>query len=146
MAPATATAPQDAKSDLLYEQIVDRIVALIDGGTLRVGQRVPSVRKLSRQMGVSISTVLQAYRLLERRGRIEARPQSGYYVRAALAPTPVTRDLERPPRSATRVTIADPIGRMLAASTDAAYVHLGGAIPSDAMSIGCDARSWNAPG
>src|SRR5688500_8700863 len=88
----------------LYAEVADRVAGLIDKGTLRPGRNVPSVRKLAAQLRVSISTVLQAYRLLEDRGRIVARPQSGYYVRAALAPTPLTRDLERPPRSATRVT------------------------------------------
>jgi DNA-binding transcriptional MocR family regulator len=116
----------------LYTEVADRVAGLIDKGTLRAGQKVPSVRKLSAQLKVSISTVLHAYRLLEDRGRIVARPQSGYYVRAQLAPTPVTKDLERPARAATKVVIADPIGRMLAASTDASYIHLGGAIPSDA--------------
>jgi DNA-binding transcriptional MocR family regulator len=116
----------------LYTEVADRVAGLIDKGTLRPGQKVPSVRKLSAQLKVSISTVLQAYRLLEDRGRIVARPQSGYYVRAHLAPTPVTKDLERPARAATKVVIADPIGRMLAASTDASYINLGGAIPSDA--------------
>src|SRR5688572_31825478 len=119
------------KDVTLYDKVVGRINDLIDHGTLRPGAKLPSVRKLSRQLKVSISTVLQAYRLLEDRGRIVARPQSGYYVRAQLAPTPVTKDLEHPARLATRVAIADPIGRMLAASTDASYVHLGGAIPSD---------------
>ena len=116
----------------LYSEVADRVARLIDKGTLRPGQKAPSVRKLAAQLKVSISTVLQAYRLLEDRGRIVARPQSGYYVRAQLAPTPVTKDLERPARAATKVVIADPIGRMLAASTDASYIHLGGAIPSDA--------------
>ena len=47
-------------------------------GTFRVGDRLPSVRGLSRQMRVSVSTVMEAYRLLEDSGRIEARPQSGH--------------------------------------------------------------------
>ena len=54
--------------------------ALIEQGTYGPGERIPSVRRMSRQQGVSISTVLQAYMLLENRGLIEARPQSGYYV------------------------------------------------------------------
>lgn len=116
----------------LYTDVADRVAGLIDRGTLRPGQKAPSVRKLSAQLKVSISTVLQAYRLLEDRGRIVARPQSGYYVRAPLAPTPVTRGLERPARAPRRVLTADPIGSMLAASGDASYVPLGGAIPSDA--------------
>ena len=43
-----------------------------------------SVRRLALQRDVSISTVIQAYTLLENRGVLEARPQSGYYVRARL--------------------------------------------------------------
>ena len=115
----------------LYTAVADRIAGLIDRGTLRPGEKVPSVRKLARQLKISVSTVLQAYRVLEDRGRISAKPQSGYYVRAALAPAPVSRGLERAARSATRVMIADPVSRMLVASTDPSYVHLGGAIPGD---------------
>src|SRR5690348_12737210 len=121
-----------APDKLLYSAVADRIAALIDKGTLRAGQKVPSVRQLSRQLDVSVSTVLQAYRLLEDRGRILAKPQSGYYVRPALAPTPVTPDMERAARSATRVEVGDPIRRMLAAAADPSFVQLGGAIPSDA--------------
>ena len=62
--------------------VIRVITALIDEGTYRPGERIPSVRQMSKQEGVSISTVLQAYLLLENRGLIEARPQSGYYVRA----------------------------------------------------------------
>lgn len=45
-------------------------------GTYRPGERVPSVRSLSRQMQVSISTAVKAYFHLENMGLIEARPQS----------------------------------------------------------------------
>src|SRR4051812_13549573 len=111
---ATVPVVPDATATL-YASVADRVAGLIDKGTLRPGQKVPSVRKLSVQLGVSISTVLQAYRLLEDRGRIEARPQSGYYVRAAVAlpPTPVTPALDRAPRAARRVVLADPVQRLL---------------------------------
>ena len=65
----------------LYHQLADQIHELIRAGTLRAGDRVPSVRRLSNQQRVSVSTVLQAYQRLEDIGVIEARPQSGYYVR-----------------------------------------------------------------
>ena len=65
----------------LYHQLADQIHELIRAGTLRAGDRVPSVRRLSTQQRVSVSTVLQAYQRLEDIGVIEARPQSGYYVR-----------------------------------------------------------------
>jgi DNA-binding transcriptional MocR family regulator len=69
---------------LLYEEIADRITRLIEQGTYQPGKRIPSVRQMSQQYGVSISTVLQAYTLLEAREQIEARPQSGYYVHQRL--------------------------------------------------------------
>jgi len=64
----------------LYERVGGEIVALIEGGTYRVGERLPSIRQLSSKLGVSINTVMQAYGVLEARRVIQARPQSGYYV------------------------------------------------------------------
>jgi len=72
---------------LLYEEIANRIGGLIKKGTYRPGERIPSIRALSRQMQVSINTVMGAYAHLENVGMVEARPQSGYYVRL-LAPEP----------------------------------------------------------
>ena len=72
----------------LYEQVADRIRSLILEGTLQPGDRLPSVRKLREQLSVSISTVLEAYRLLEDQGLIEARPQSGYFVKRLLLVRP----------------------------------------------------------
>jgi DNA-binding transcriptional MocR family regulator len=65
----------------LYRQVIDRITANIDSGALRSGDRLPSLRRMSRSAGVSIPTVRQAYVELERQRRIESRPQSGFYVR-----------------------------------------------------------------
>ncbi len=75
----------------LYAELAVLAQSLIEQGTLRPGHRVPSVRMMS-QRGVSIATVLQAYTVLENRGYLEARPQSGYYVRrpAFLSPEPRT--------------------------------------------------------
>ena len=69
-----------AHSDFLYLQIADRIEDLIEKETWQIGQRLPSVRRLSQEQQVSMSTVFQAYYHLESKGLIEARPKSGYYV------------------------------------------------------------------
>ncbi len=58
---------------------------LIASGSLRAGDRVPSVRRLSRQQKVSIPTVLQAYVTLENQRLIEARPKSGFFVKPRLS-------------------------------------------------------------
>lgn len=86
--------------------------ALIRSGTLGPGARVPSVRRMSRQRRVSIATVLQAYRLLENRGLIEVRPQSGYYVRVPLRPV-AEPAISKPPRSPQLVGVHALVNRVL---------------------------------
>jgi DNA-binding transcriptional MocR family regulator len=70
-----------ASTTYLYRQVIDLVAGNIESGTLRPGDRLPSLRKMSRSAGVSIPTVRQAYVELERQRRIESRPQSGFYVR-----------------------------------------------------------------
>lgn len=65
----------------LYRAVADHVESLIDDGTLGPGARIPSLRRLSQQMKVSVTTVMEAYRVLEDRGVVEVRPQSGHYVR-----------------------------------------------------------------
>jgi DNA-binding transcriptional MocR family regulator len=113
----------------LYHQVADQIHELIRAGTLRAGERVPSVRRLSHQQGVSVSTVLQAYQRLEDIGVIEARPQSGYYVRrhpaAVQEPAP-----SRPPRRALNVEVNELADAMLAHANDPNFVAFGSGCPS----------------
>ena len=75
-------------TDKLYDQVAKQLAGQIDRGLYGPGDRLPGVRRLARQFGVSISTIVQAQRLLEDDGRIEARPRSGYYVRAQTWPRP----------------------------------------------------------
>src|SRR6266851_5447816 len=80
-----------------YMELASFISGLVDTGTLPPGSRVPSLRQISRQRHTSLSTALQAYRLLEDRGVLEARPQSGFYVTQG---GPVTLEkpiISRPP-------------------------------------------------
>jgi DNA-binding transcriptional MocR family regulator len=73
---------QDSQKLPLYEKLAEEIVTQIEGGTFKPGDRLPSVREISRQKKLSVSTIMMAYQMLEDRGAIEARPQSGYYVRS----------------------------------------------------------------
>ncbi|MES2107321.1 MAG: PLP-dependent aminotransferase family protein [Bacteroidota bacterium] len=67
--------------DFLYMQIADRISSQIHKRVLKTGEKLPSVRSLSQEQGISLSTAYKAYVQLEIKGLIEARPKSGYYVR-----------------------------------------------------------------
>ncbi len=66
-----------------YRKLADALEDAVKQGAIAAGQRLPSVRALAQAEGVSISTALSAYRDLEQRGVVEARPKSGYYARAA---------------------------------------------------------------
>src|SRR5688500_17780180 len=71
----------DIRQEHKYIEVAERIEALIEKQILKVGDRLPSVRALSKEQGISMSTAFQAYYSLESKGLIEARPQSGYYVK-----------------------------------------------------------------
>jgi DNA-binding transcriptional MocR family regulator len=64
----------------LYEKLADDVEAQIRSGVYRHGDRLQSVREASRLRQISITTVLRAYLLLESRGLVQSRPQSGFYV------------------------------------------------------------------
>ncbi|MFL6636187.1 MAG: PLP-dependent aminotransferase family protein [Massilia sp.] len=66
----------------LYESLAAEVESQVARGVLLEGERLPSVRQASQHRKLSISTVLRAYSLLESKGVIESRPQSGYFVRA----------------------------------------------------------------
>src|SRR5215213_10916611 len=67
--------------DHLYLQVAAGVEKMIAEEVLRIGDRLPSVRVLSNEYGISMGTAFQAYYHLEGRGLIESRPKSGYYVR-----------------------------------------------------------------
>ncbi len=120
---------QSHNGELLYERVADHIVELIERGTLHAGERLPSIRKLSSQMDVSISTVLQAYMMLEGKERIEAKPQSGFYVRSArhLAPEP---RVSSPSPLVTRVGVSELVAQVFQSAHDPQVVQLALSTPS----------------
>ncbi len=117
-----------APNQVLYEQVADRLQQLITEGMLQPGDRLPSVRKLRSQLAVSTSTVMEAYRLLEDRGLIVVRPQSGYYVKQTTLQLPQEPAPSAPPRQATDIDISlafEVLNRM----RDPGLIQLGAALP-----------------
>ncbi len=68
------------EKDLLYLRIANSIQQQINDEVLKIGDKLPSIRMVCREHGVSMSTASQAYLELESKSLIESRPQSGYYV------------------------------------------------------------------
>ncbi|MDB5230753.1 MAG: PLP-dependent aminotransferase family protein [Chitinophagaceae bacterium] len=69
------------KGELKYMQVAEGIEQLIHEDIFKIGDKLPSVRLLSNEQGISVGTAFQAYYHLEGKGLIESRPKSGYYVR-----------------------------------------------------------------
>jgi len=70
-----------SSEDHLYLQVADGLERMIGEDVLKIGDKLPSVRVLSDEYGISMGTAFQAYYHLEGKGLIESRPKSGYYVR-----------------------------------------------------------------
>jgi DNA-binding transcriptional MocR family regulator len=64
----------------LYQKLATRLREHIQHDFYKSGDKLPSVRQLAQEHGVSISTVQEAYRQLEQEQLVEARPKSGYFV------------------------------------------------------------------
>jgi DNA-binding transcriptional MocR family regulator len=115
----------------LYEAVAARLRENIHAGALGGGERVPSVRAMSRQVGVSIGTVVQAYQHLEAQGVIVARPQSGYYVRHTELPGISRKPGRVPPKP--RPPSRNLLDQMLTLFAREDLVPLHMAIPSPAL-------------
>lgn len=117
----------------LYEQVAAQLTGMIESGTFRVGDRLPSVRQLCRQMQVSVSTVMGAYRLLEDRGRVEVRPQSGHYVAVYSPALPEKPTRSQPAQAPSQISSRQLTGRLLRDAENPALIPFGAAIPNGAL-------------
>ncbi len=102
----------------------------MDRGTLLPGSRVPSIRQISQQRQTSLSTALQAYRLLEDQGVLEARPRSGFYVAQGRPVSLEAPRMSKPPTTASRVAVSGQILQLLEHAADPRLLPFGCAIPS----------------
>ncbi len=68
------------RSGVLGEQIGRQIRLSIAQGHLVPGERLPSLRRLARELNVSVDTVLEAYRLLCDEGLVRSRRGAGFFV------------------------------------------------------------------
>ena len=114
----------------LYRALADELSGLITQGTLRPGDRVPSVRQLVRVRDISPATAMRAYQVLETAGLIETRQRSGYYVSRKWQQPLREPQRSRPSTRTTHVDMSELVFQILAAVRDRDVVPLGSAFPS----------------
>ncbi|MGO6966927.1 MocR-like pyridoxine biosynthesis transcription factor PdxR [Rhizobium leguminosarum] len=77
-----------------YRQIYDRFRGAIASGVLKPGDRIPSARALTKELGLARGTIEAAYSLLAAEGYIQARGQAGTIVTPDLKPQmPVSKPI-----------------------------------------------------
>jgi DNA-binding transcriptional MocR family regulator len=113
-----------------YQELAGQLAELIRQGTYSPGERIPSVRQMSRQQDVSLSTVLQAYLQLENQGLIEARPQSGYFVRKRAVTRPPEPEISTPETDPRQVSLHELVMMLLRDAANPDLVQLGAALPN----------------
>lgn len=129
------TIPDPVQELSLYEQLAADVSQQIRDCVLNPGDRLPSVRRMSRQKQCSVSTVLQAYALLEDKGEIEARPQSGYYVRRQSPPETVCVE----PDASAELLDPEPVRnddivwKIIQDASNPGLLQFGAALPDPAM-------------
>lgn len=114
----------------LYQELADDLAGLIRHGTLRAGDRIPSIRQLCRERRVSPATATRAYEALERRGLVETRPRSGYYVSKTWHQSPLEPRPSQPSPASTQVDVSELVFQILEAIRNRDVVPLGSAFPS----------------
>lgn len=114
----------------IYDRLALDIEQRIRDGVLRSGDQLPSVRKACKVQRLSPSTILKAYYLLESRGLIEARPQSGYYVRPRLLTGLPEPEMTHPVGDSTDLNVSDFIFEILESVKDPAVVPFGSSFAS----------------
>ena len=101
----------------LYRQLANHYLDAIRSGTLKTGERMPSIRLMMEKHAVSLSTAVQVCRELEDYGVLEARPRSGNYIRQPDTPTkPAPPPLPTPLDMGVYVGIHEQVSSVLKAS------------------------------
>ncbi len=118
---------------LRHERVSETIAHMISSGALSPGDKVPSLRKMSQDAGVSISTVSQAYINLEHQGVLEARPQSGFYVTQHAVDTPQAPEMKPMAAEPCCIPFRDLYNTIFSLAGRSDIVPLGAAVPSTSL-------------
>ncbi|QWF69775.1 PLP-dependent aminotransferase family protein [Methylomonas paludis] len=113
----------------LYETVAETVIAHIEQGVYKPGEKLPGVRRLSQQLNISISTALEAYRLLEDSGRIQARLRSGYYVSSFHRQAVIEPEISLAPVVPAKVSGQTLTRQILRAAKDPYQINLGSSVP-----------------
>ncbi|MFT4918957.1 MAG: DNA-binding transcriptional MocR family regulator [Zhongshania aliphaticivorans] len=112
-----------------YRQIASQIAEHIEQGQLNIGDKLPGVRQASEAHHVSLSTALAAYRYLEQEQYIEARPRSGFYIKARFENAVCPPSESRPDTKPTLINSQQRVMQVISAANRPGILRLGATVP-----------------
>ena len=117
-----------AKEAFRYIRLADELENNIATGVYRAGEKLPSIRRLHRRTGLSISTVYQAFIELEKRGLVAPRQKSGYFVRPRTGRILKAPEWQRYRAVPKKVTVSTLASSIVEAMSDSSFLQLGGTL------------------
>ena len=124
-----------SSGDHIYMQVAQGLEKMIGDDVLKIGDKLPSVRMLSEEYGISMGTAFQAYYHLEGKGLIESRPKSGYYVRFNQKRFPELPRMMQPDALSHDVSVREMIASIYAdiASHNSKVINFALAVPDPSL-------------
>ena len=120
-----------------YESVALTLTEEIEGGIYKPGERLPGVRKLATLFSVSVSTVVEALKIVEDNGLLDVAERSGHYVahhehRSNLSNLSVTKGAAVTDKTVLKpcpVTQSEWVMNLVRATLAPDVVQLGAAVP-----------------
>lgn len=144
-----------SEKEFIYIRLARELRQGMEKGVYAPGERLPSLRQLARQQGVSLASVLQSYQRLEQEGLIEARPKSGFFVSTTTTAQAKAPDSSHSSNNATLVNVGELALSLISETKAPGLIRLGAAVPSQDMLplqslsrslSGCARRNWAQTG
>ena len=120
-------------TDFLYQTLATDLAEQIKQGLYRPGDKMPSVRQLAADKGVSVATAVSAYYQLEAMGYIESRPKSGFYVKRQMADAINTPQATSPKAIPTLVSGQEMVLHLVKSANNPQMVQFGAAVPAQSF-------------
>ncbi len=124
-----------------YESVALTLTEEIEGGIYKPGERLPGVRKLAALFSVSVSTVVEALKIVEDHGLLDVAERSGHYVaypthRLNSPGQKVGSDTHKPVLKPCPVTQSEWVMNLVRATLTSDVMQLGAAVPhSDFLAV-----------
>jgi DNA-binding transcriptional MocR family regulator len=121
------------KKEILYLRIANNLEKRIRNEIWKIGDKLPSLRSLCIEFGVSMNTAVQVYLELEARGLVISKPQSGFFVTSSLKHKMEIPAISRPEPVAHSISNIALIKNVYSSLIDPSVIRLSFGLPNEGL-------------